>query len=82
MKRLYVTPEGRGRGVARALALEVLRFAEEMRYEEMWLDTLGEMVAARKLYESLGFAEIQRYYETPVEGTVFLGRSIAGKGRK
>ena len=81
MKRLYVTPEGRGEGVARALVAEVLRTAEQLGYEEMRLDTLSQMVAARRLYESLGFEEIERYYETPVEGTVFLGKKI-GQGQR
>lgn len=75
-KRLYVAPEGRGRGVAKALAIEVLRTAETLGYNDMRLDTLPRMAAARALYESVGFKVVPRYYETPLEGTIFMGRKI------
>lgn len=76
MKRLYVQPMGRGKGVAKALVVELLKVAERLGYEEMRLDTLPHMVAATAIYKNLGFGEVARYYETPIEGTIFLGRSI------
>jgi ribosomal protein S18 acetylase RimI-like enzyme len=78
MKRLYVTPAGRGLGVGRALVERVLEAAVERGYAEVRLDTLGSMGAARALYGSLGFGEVERYYETPIEGTTFLGRALRG----
>jgi ribosomal protein S18 acetylase RimI-like enzyme len=72
MKRLYVTPEGRGTGAGKALALAVIEAAEARGYKEMRLDTLPRMTAALALYERLGFVDIPAYYETPLEGTRFL----------
>jgi putative acetyltransferase len=72
MKRLYVRPAARGSGVGRALAVAVIAAALEEGYERMRLDTLSQMVEAQPLYESLGFREIEPYYESPVPGARFL----------
>ncbi|KAK4629586.1 Acetyltransferase [Fulvia fulva] len=72
MKRLYVDPKGRGLGLGKALAERVIDEAKRLGYDAMMLDTLGHMTAALALYRELGFEEVQAYYETPLEGTVFL----------
>jgi len=74
MKRLYCTPASRGLGVGKALVERVMAAAKEMGYAEVKLDTLPSMLGARKLYERWGFEEVGAYYETPVEGTIFLRR--------
>jgi putative acetyltransferase len=76
MKRLYIRPEGRGTGAGKALALEILEVAKELGYEEVKLDTLASMTAARKLYERLGFTGCQPYYHNPIAETVFMAKDL------
>ena len=72
MKRLYVDPASRGLGLGQALAEAIIQQARKMNYKSVRLDTLPNMTAARKLYQGLGFVEINAYYDTPIEGTIFL----------
>lgn len=72
MKRLYVEPAGRGLGVGKALAQAIIEEAKRLGYKAMRLDTLQDMGSAIALYKSLGFYEIKAYYDTPIEGTIFL----------
>lgn len=80
MKRLYVAPQGRGLGLGRALVGAILGEAARIGYREMRLDTLPSMTAALALYHEAGFVVIERYYDTPVAGTLFLGRRLVGHG--
>ena len=43
----------------------------------MRLDTLPTMVEAIPLYGKAGFMPIEPYYDTPITGTIFLGRRLA-----
>jgi GNAT superfamily N-acetyltransferase len=72
MKRLFVRPEARGRGLARQLIARVLEEARRLGYDEIRLDTLPMMGGAQALYQSMGFRDIAPYYETPIAGTRFM----------
>ena len=75
MKRMYVRPDCRGRGVAKALGLELIRVARESGYRCIQLGTMDVMEAAQVLYAGLGFKIVQPYQAVPSEigkHTVFM----------
>ena len=76
MKRLYVRPEFRVRGVGRILAERAVAVGREIGYDRMWLDTVPSMAAAIGLYRSMGFADIMPYRENPIPGAIFLERKL------
>jgi carbonic anhydrase len=76
MKRLYVEPDQRGFGIGRELALAGIKAAKELGYRKILLDTLPAMRIAVKLYRELGFQEAPAYYQTPIEGTMFLALDL------
>ena len=65
MKRLFVYDRFKGRGIGRGLCTALIEEARKLGYGSMRLDTLGRMVAAMGLYESLGFKEIGPYRFNP-----------------
>jgi ribosomal protein S18 acetylase RimI-like enzyme len=67
MKRMFLSPEGRGLGLGRLLAESIMQAARESGYTTMRLDTGRNHDAALKLYRSLGFEEIPPYYKAPPE---------------
>ena len=76
MKRLYVRPECRRKGVGRALAEALIAHARCLGYASMKLDTLASMREANELYASLGFKECQAYRYNPCTGPVFMELSL------
>lgn len=75
MKRLFVSPEGRGLGLGRALAEAIVVEGAKLGYSELRLDTLPSMQDAIGLYRKLGFASIGPYYSAPA-GTIFMARKL------
>ena len=59
-------------GLGQALVDAIIQRAKDLGYRAMRLDTLSSMIGAQQLYRCTGFVEIEAYYETPLEGTVFL----------
>ena len=76
MKRLYVRPEARGRGLARLLITRLCDEAKQLGYSELRLDTLPMMGDAQALYEAYGFVDIAPYYDTPIAGTRFMSKKL------
>jgi ribosomal protein S18 acetylase RimI-like enzyme len=73
MKRLFLRPAFRGTGVGRILVEKILKEARSIGYQSIVLDTIpGRMDKAIGLYRSLGFQEIEPYYDNPVEGAKFM----------
>jgi ribosomal protein S18 acetylase RimI-like enzyme len=65
IKRLFVEPERRGHGVARALVEALLEDAAELGYAWVYLDTAADMTGAQALYERLGFRDCPPYNDNP-----------------
>ena len=72
MKRLYVRPPFRGRGIARRLVETILTDARAIGYTEMLLDTLPFLGEAIALYENLGFSYIGCYNDSPLDTTIYM----------
>ncbi len=72
LKRLYVRPHDRGHGLGTLLSQAALSVAREAGYRLVRLDTLPTMLAARCLYKTLGFSEIEAYRFNPVPGARYL----------
>ena len=66
IKKMYVVPELRGRGVARALLHELEGTARGLGYAIARLDTGPKQLNARGLYESEGYAETADFNGNPV----------------
>ena len=71
IKRLYVRPAYRGRGLAKQLTVRMLEEATRIGYERLVLDTLRSMTPAVSLYRSMGFQEIEAYYPNPFDAVYF-----------
>ncbi len=72
VKRLYVAPAARGRGLGRVLVELVITRARQLGYGSLLLDTLPFMKEAQALYLSLGFQPTTAYRFNPIEGSAFL----------
>ena len=73
MKRLYLRPQLRGRGVGRALAETVIAEARTIGYRKMRLDTVESVMPnAVAMYRRLGFKEIGPYRPNPIEGALYM----------
>jgi GNAT superfamily N-acetyltransferase len=65
IKRMYVRPAARGRGVARRILADLEAAARELGYARVVLDTGDRMPEAQALYRSAGYREIADYNGNP-----------------
>ncbi len=72
MKRLFVRPPFRCRGIGRRLTETVIGEARRIGYRSIRLDTVSSMKEANALYRSLGFTETEPYTYNPLPDAVFF----------
>jgi putative acetyltransferase len=72
LKRMYVQPAQRGKGLAKDLLQKAINFAKQAGYKKIRLDTLATMTPAINLYKQFGFYEIDPYYHNPEDNAVFF----------
>lgn len=73
MKRLYVRPQFRGKGLGKALAARIIHEARAIGYMKLRLDTVEPVMrAAVAIYRQLGFREIAPYRENPIDGASYM----------
>ena len=61
LKRMYVAPEARGRGISRAVLERLESEAATLGFSEVWLETGTEQPEAMALYESSGYQPIEDF---------------------
>ena len=76
IKKMFVAPAARGRGVARALLEELERRARELGYGVARLDTGPRQARAQRMLERAGYAPIENFNANPV--ATFFGEKALG----
>ncbi|MCG3255888.1 MAG: GNAT family N-acetyltransferase [Candidatus Heimdallarchaeota archaeon] len=66
IKRMYVKPDFRGKGLGKAIMNQLIGTAKNFGYSKLQLDTGPFMKAAHKIYKSAGFNEIEEYPKAEV----------------
>jgi GNAT superfamily N-acetyltransferase len=73
MKRLYLRPQFRAKGLGRALAETIIAEARVLGYQRMRLDTVEPVMRdAVAMYHRLGFKEIAPYCQNPIAGAMYM----------
>jgi putative acetyltransferase len=73
MKRLYLRPQFRGRGLGRVLAERIIAEGRLIGCRKMRLDTVEPVMPnAVAMYRRLGFKEIEPYRPNPIAGALYM----------
>jgi ribosomal protein S18 acetylase RimI-like enzyme len=75
LKRMYVRPNFRCRGVGEALLRAAQSHAQACNYAELYLDTMSTMIGAARLYERNGFQRCERYNDNP-QAAIFMKKKL------
>ena len=67
--KMYLLPEGRGKGLGKLLIEKCLQFAKDEGYKKVYLETMPELKNALKVYEKLGF----KYLDAPMGNSGHFG---------
>ncbi len=76
IKRLYVRPAARGAGLGARMTTALMQHAKRLGYATVRLDTAPELLAARALYERLGFHSISPYKSGLLLEALFFERHL------
>ncbi|MEJ7826117.1 MAG: GNAT family N-acetyltransferase [Solirubrobacteraceae bacterium] len=79
IKKMFVVSRARGRGVARALLVDLEARARTLGYEIARLDTGPRQPGARRMYERAGYEAIENFNGNPV-ATFFGEKRLAFAG--
>jgi GNAT superfamily N-acetyltransferase len=80
VKRLYVQPQHRGRGIAAALYQSLEEYVRASGYEWLYLDTTDDMIGAQRFYAALGYELTTRYNNNP-QATIFMRKNLRSSTR-
>lgn len=58
LRRLYVRPSGRGKGIGRGMVAKAVESAKELGYNKIQLETMPIMKEAISIYRSNGFKQV------------------------
>jgi GNAT superfamily N-acetyltransferase len=81
VKRLYVQPKYRGRGIAVALHNALETYARKFGYQWLYLDTTDNMTSAIRFYEQQSYKRCARYNENP-QATIFMRKELHAPSEK
>jgi GNAT superfamily N-acetyltransferase len=77
LKRMYVAPWARGRGLARAMLAELERTAQQAGHRRLILETGRKQPEALALYRSSGYTDVPEFgYYADWPLSVHLGKSL------
>jgi putative acetyltransferase len=79
VKRMFVKPEARTRGIGRLLLAKCIETAQQLHYISLKLDTSDEMKTAINLYEKMGFVEIPAYRFNPHESARYFALDLTSR---
>jgi GNAT superfamily N-acetyltransferase len=76
LKRMYVKPTHRNKGIGKQLLEAATQLAKDCGYQYLKLDTLNYMHDAIAIYKNAGFYEVKAYYYNPEPTAVYFEKQL------